>query len=796
MEQTTPRYRPSATSGLTAQQVSQRKTQGLVNTQPDQMTKTIGQIIRDNTLTWFNAFNFGIAICIALVGAYKNLLFLGVILLNILIGIVQEIRSKKMVEKLSVVTMSRADVVRDGKSSHIPVEELVLDDIIILSMGNQICADAIIREGQVEVNEALLTGEAEPIVKQSGELILSGSFVVSGKCRAQVEHVGLDNYATKIAMEAKKYKKVYSSLMNSLDKIVKFTSIFIIPFGILLVLHSQFILHHTIEDTVVATSAALLGMLPKGLVLLTSISLVLGVIKLANKKTLVQELFCIETLSRVDMLCLDKTGTLTQGKMTVSDCFLLDDTISLERVEEFVGTFVHTLDDNNATFTALKERFQQSAGWNSTHTTPFSSARKWSAVTFEGRGTVLIGAPEILLKGRKVVLPDKVSEAEASGSRVLLLAHTYEPVSGVLPSTLRAVAAIVLQDPIRPDAKETLDFFANQGVALKIISGDNPITVSSIAKQAGLKEYGSYVDASTLKTEEELTEAAAKCTIFGRVSPTQKRQLVGALKQQGHTVAMTGDGVNDVLALKDADCSIAMASGSDAARQVSQLVLLDSNFSALPSVVMEGRRVVNNITRTASLFLVKTIFSFLLSFISVFCNMPYPFIPIHLTLISVMAEGIPSFILAFEPNSERIQGNFLFTVLTRAFPSAIIIVLYIVIVNFLSPLLHVPALEITTLNLYLMGFAWLMQLLTVCRPFNKLRAVLWFGMFVGFYGGAVLFRELLSLGLLSYKTFPVFLVLAAACYPLQILFTHLFEKAARKFFPSRVNHPHRFSFKK
>ena len=527
----------------------------------------------------------------------------------------------------------------------------------------------------------------------------------------------------------------------------------------------------------VSTAAALIGMMPKGLVLLTSVSLAVGVIKLARKKTLVQELFCIENLSRVDMLCLDKTGTITQGKMTVSDILPLTAQPPFD-LEEAVGSFIGALDDNNATFLALGERFPARGRWRAVCRTPFSSARKWSSVTFEGRGTVLVGAPEILLRGRSGLLPPAVAEREAAGCRVVLVAHSEERVEGVLPGTVRPVAALVLEDPIRPDARETLAFFTREDVQLKIISGDNPVTVSSIARQAGLPHSDSYIDASTLADEEALRQAAERYTIFGRVSPQQKRQLVHALQDEGHTVAMTGDGVNDVLALKDADCSIAMASGSDAARQISQLVLLDSNFSSLPSVVMEGRRVINNITRTAVLFLVKTIFSFLLSFMALAFSMPYPFIPIQLSLISMVVEGIPSFFLTFEPNRDRIKGRFLSTVLRQAFPCAFIIVLNIILVDQIGPLLGLAALDLATLNVYLTAFIWLYLLLRVCMPLNKLRAAL-FGTMVALFGvAAYLFRDLLQIGTLTLRSLPLFLILAAASLVLYSLVAWAIGRAA------------------
>lgn len=768
-------------TGLSEEEVRRRTEQGQSNQQPETISKTVGQIVRDNVFTLFNAFNFAIGVCIALVGAYRNLLYLGVIALNTAIGIVQELRSKKMVEQLSLLSAPAAAVIRGGTERKVPLDDLVLGDLMALRLGNQVCADACIVSGEVEVDESLLTGESEPVLKKTGDPLLSGSFIISGSCRAAVEHVGGDNYAAKIAAAAKKHKKVDSRLMRSLDQIVKFTSYFIVPLGILMVLNAVFLLSEPLDSAIVSTSAALLGMLPKGLVLLTSVSLAVGVIKLSMQKTLVQELFCIETLSRVDTLCLDKTGTLTMGKMKVCELVALEGGSLPCTSQKAIALLTGALEDNNATFLALKEAFGEDRSLPAAATTPFSSARKWSAATFTGFGTVLIGAPEILLRGEMQALPASLREAQTAGNRVLLVAFSSETVQGALPDQLVPTAAVVISDPIRPDAKKTLSFFAEQDVQIKIISGDNPATVASVARQAGLPDYDSYIDASALTDPQSLEEAAGRYTIFGRVSPAQKRQLVQALQKRGHTVAMTGDGVNDVLALKDADCSIAMASGSDAAKQVSQLVLLESNFSALPGVVMEGRRVVNNVTRTASLFLVKTIFSFLLAFLTLLFGIPYPFVPVQLTLISLLVEGIPAFVLALEPNRERIRGNFLLTVFSRAFPSALIIAAQVVLIHLLRPVLGFNDLESVTLCFYSMGFVWLMQLFMVCRPFYKMRLVLWGSMVALFYLFAYFLRDLFELGTLTAATLPVFLLLAAACYPLQLAIGKITRAVLLKF---------------
>lgn len=755
------RFEPDPSIGLTAEQVKERTRAGLGNTQPDPITKSSWQIIRDNVFTLFNAFNFGVGVAIASVGAYENLLYLCIIISNMVIGIVQEFRSKKMVEELSLISAPKARVIRDGVALEISPEKLVLDDVSVLLPGQQICADATVLEGEIEVNESLLTGESEPVQKHPGDALLSGSFVVSGRCMARVEHVGADNYASGIAAAARRFKKVHSELLSSLDRIVKFTSIFILPLGALLFLNSIFLLHVPMEEAIISVAAALLGMMPKGLVLLTTLSLVVGVIKLAKERTLVQELFCIETLSRVDVLCLDKTGTITQGNMRVDHMIPF---VEEARIMEAGSAFVGALMENNSTFLALKDFFGAAENPLYTALTPFSSERKWSSASFGEKGTVLLGAPDILLRGRDIQLPPEVLEEERQGARVVLLAHSQEEVRGELPQKITPLCALVLLDPIRPDAREILDFFRDQGLSLKIISGDNPATVSAIAHRAGLMDC-SYIDASTLTTDEALEEAMERYSVFGRVTPQQKQKMVAALQKRDHTVAMVGDGVNDVLALKDADCSIAMAAGSDAAKQIAQLVLLNNNFSALPHVVMEGRRVINNITRTAALYLVKTIFSFLLSFMALFFAMPYPFIPIQLSVISTMVEGIPSFFLTFEPNTNRVKKGFLSRVMVQALPTALVITVAILAIDLIAPGAGLGALDISTLTVYLTSFIWVQLLLKVCLPLTPLRLGLWLTMTAGLFLSFLLFPDILSLGYLTSGTLPLFLILGAASVP-------------------------------
>lgn len=762
--------------GLTRQQARQRKEDGLVNAKVRSNQKTVPQIIRDNVMTLFNVFNFAIGVCIFLVGSYENLAYLFVIIGNILIGIVQEIRSKRMVEHLSLITMPTADVIREGERQSIAVEELVLDDVMFLQAGKQICADAIVIHGQVEVNEALLTGESDPVVKRAGDTLLSGSFIISGTCHARVEHIGQENYATHIALSAQTYKKFKSELMTSLNKVVRFTSYFIIPLGVLMALRSQLLLHDTWETTVISTSAALLGMLPKGLVLLTSVSLAAGVIKLARKRTLVQELFCIESLSRVDVLCLDKTGTLTQGNMRVTDVVALQPNPLEEPLDVLLSTYVAHAEENNATFLALRAAFppEQTGPAEVVAHTPFSSTRKWGSMTLASAGTLYLGAPDRIAPFYP--LPRTVSERVRQGARVLLFAYSAQAQPDGSPNDPVPLCAIVLHDPLRQDAKDILAFFAREGVQVKIISGDHPSTVTSIAQQAGLPNWQHTVDATMLQTEADIQQAVQTATIFGRVTPTQKRQIIRAFQAQGHTVAMVGDGVNDVLALKDADCSIAMAAGSEAACQIAQLVLLDSQFSSLPDVVMEGRRVVNNITRTAALFLIKTIFSFLLSFLTALGMVEYPFIPIQLSLIGIVMEGIPAFLLTFEPNHARIDQPFLPTVLRSALPSALVVVINILIIQLGAGTFGLTELDVHTLSVLLTGFAALILLWKVCRPFNWFHRALWSCMTVLFFSCAYLFHDLLSIGVLTSASWPIFIVMAVA----DVLLTWLLSAVARR----------------
>ena len=767
----------ASAQGLTAEEVHARQQQGLVNVAQEKNTKRTGQIISDNVFTLFNAFNLIIALLLAWVHAWTNMLFFAIIVLNACIGIVQEIRAKKLVENLSLLSALKIAVIRGGITSELPVEDLVLDDLIVLSMGSQVCADSTVMQGEIEVNESLLTGEADPILKRPGDALLSGSFVVSGNCQAKVDHVGADNFVAKLAQGAKKHRKVNSELLTSMQKVTRFTGFFIVPIGILLFIEAYVLRADSTFHSVVSTSAALLGMLPKGLVLIISISLAAGVIKLSKKKILVQEMHSIETLAHVDMLCLDKTGTLTQGKMCVSEVNFSGEEALSVAPEVAISAFIGALQDNNATFMALQEHFGADSSYQPLNTTPFSSQRKWSGATFEDLGTIVLGAPEIF---QGFALSDAVEQARQSGTRVVCFAQMAGPLTDEAPSNAVPFAAICLDDPVRDSARETLEFFKHEGVDIKIISGDNALTVSHIAEEVGFENADSFIDLSDLKTNEELCEAAAQHSIFGRVTPDQKRQLIKAFQAQGHTVAMTGDGVNDVLALREADCSIAMASGSDAAKQVSQIVLVQSDFALLPDVLIEGRRVVNNITRIAGIFFIKTIYSVLLAVFALVTLAAFPFIPLQITLIDAVIEAFPGFFLSFEPSKKKPRGAFLPTVLGNASTYAVLILFCFLCLTGLSYFIKTPGFDVTTTLYYAIGTISLAALVLSCRPFNAFRVILCAIAAAGFYGAVAVFYSVLSLKPLAPITFIVLIPLMVICVPLGILLKRVVNKVLRK----------------
>lgn len=757
-------------TGLSSQEVGERQAKGLTNAVQDKVTKTNAQIIKEHLCTLFNFFNFIIGICLILVGAYANLVYLLIVLSNISVGIVQEIHAKKMVENLSLIAATKSVVIRDGQLQEIAVEDIVLDDMTLLSMGSQVCSDSVVVKGQIEVNESLLTGEADPILKRSGDHLLSGSFVISGKGYAQVEHVGADNFASQISGSAKVVKRSHSELLNSMRKVTKFTSYFIVPIGVILFLEAFLMRGDSTYTSVVSTAAALLGMLPKGLVLLISMTLVIGIIKLSGKKVLVQDLYALETLARVDTICLDKTGTITEGNMQVSQIYPVGDTLLPFGAEQAISLFINAMEDNNATFQAIIDKFPAGTGdlhasYQAEMTIPFSSERKWSAAMFKDLGTLVLGAPEKVIPNQMDLLPQEARNAQELGKRILCLGYSKEPIDQrVLPS-LNLIAVVELSDPIRRAAPETLQFFREEGVDVRIISGDNPLTVSSIARQAGLSDYDSCIDMSAVETDEALKEAARHYRVFGRVSPAQKKDIIKALKEEGRTVAMTGDGVNDVLALKEADCSIAMAAGSHAARQVSKMILLNSSFTAIPDMIMEGRRVVNNITRFGGVFLVKTIYSILLAIFSAVTMTAFPFVPIQITLYDGIIEGYPSFFLSLEPSKKRVEGNFLRDVIGRAAPFALLVLLNVLVVTFAAPKSGLSSDETITVMYLLTSLCGLLSVFKACWPFNKVRAFVCITSMIGFFLASYLFSGILYLEHLNSTSLLLFSILAAICIP-------------------------------
>ena len=747
-------------NGLTSEEVQKRIAEGKTNTSNTDNLKSNWQIVKDNVFTLFNLFNFLIAVALGCVQAYTNMIFILIIIINILIGIIQEIHGKNLVKQLSILTVAKTKVIRNGKEEEININELVLDDVVLLSQGDQIPSDAYVIDGEVEVNEALLTGESDTILKVKDAKLLSGSYVVSGKCYAKIEKVGDDNFANQIINATKKHKAVNSELLNSMKKVTNFTSFVIIPVGVILFVQAFVFREVNLQQSVIATAAALLGMLPKGFVLLTSISLETGVIKLAKKQVLVQDLYSVETLAHIDTLCLDKTGTITEGKMKVVDVEKYNESVLPDTFENIMCSYVKETDDSNNTFMALQNYFEGEGKYEKISDISFSSERKWSSVTFKDLGTIVVGAPERLTEKAEMNLPKSVVEAQQDGKRALCVAYTKEPVNFEELPKLTIIASIILADPLRKNAKEMLGYFKTQAVDIKIISGDNPVTVSTIAKRAGLEDYESYIDLSTLESDAEIVDIVDKYSIFARVLPEQKSIIVKALQANGHQVAMTGDGVNDVIALRESDLSITLPEANDAAKQVSQIVLLNQDFSVLKDVLMEGRRVVNNLTNVARIFFIKTIYSMLVSIFCILTNTAFPFIPIQITLIDLAIEAYTSFFISFEPNSKPVVGTFLKTVLRNAAPFAIVITLNIIFLTFMAPVLGIAQAQLITIMYLLIGFVSILAVLEVCIPFNKLHVFLFSTTFVGFFVAVYLFRNLLQISNINASEFGIFVVLA------------------------------------
>ena len=777
-----PLCHPGPQEGLTSAQAEALARAGWDNRPVDSPTKSDRQIIRENLLTYFNLIFTVLAVCLLLVGDWKDTTFLFIVAANAVIGIVQQIRSKRTIEKLTLLSVSKIRAVRDGRVTELSVDELVREDVIELTAGCQIPADGPVLTGQIQVNEALITGEADAIAKGPGDLLRSGSFVISGKCRARLDQVGADSYASKLTLAAKKDSGPgKSEMMRSLDRLIRFIGVVLIPIGGAL-FYTQYVTQDLgLRQAVVSTVAALIGMIPEGLFLLTSVALAVSVVRLAQNRTLIHEMNAIETLARVDVLCVDKTGTVTSPEMRVREVVPLDSAAcSREDIADALGAFYKVLEPDNDTARAIAEKFSYGPSWPSRETVPFSSATKWSAVNFSGRGAYMVGAPDNIMGREFEPLRAQVRSFAEQGGRVLLLAQCDGAEEGKLHGPVVPMALLVLENPLRSGAVKTFAFFRDQGVEVKVISGDDPVTVSAVAAQAGIQGAESYMDARELKTDADIAKAVRQYTVFGRVVPNQKRKLVRALQSQGHTVAMTGDGVNDVLALKDADCGVAMASGADAACQVAQLVLLDSDFAAMPKVVAEGRRVINNIQRASALYLVKNILSFFLAIIMLFADFPYPFIPIHLTLISALTIGIPSFFLALEPNHELVHGKFLRNVFRKAFPGGLSAIFVVLFAELFVYALDLTLTELSTICVVILGINCLMVIYYAARPLDAKRVVLLASMSVCLVVAVVFFGDFFSLSLreLSFAGWLVLAAMALLVVPAQMLLQRLFDQCS------------------
>lgn len=708
-------------NGLTAAEVNARIEAGKINIADDSSDRTTGKIIRDNLLTYFNLIFLVITVLLCIAGAFRDLTFLPIIIGNILIGIVQELRAKKTLDKMKILNAGHAVVIREGKRQKVTAEELVIDDLVWLSSGDAICADSVVVSGEITVNESMLTGEADGIVKKENEELLSGSFVVSGEGYARLTRVGNDSYISKLTNEAKALKKgEESEMIRSINMFVKVIGIIIIPMSVILFVQAFVFRNASFRTSITSMVASIIGLIPEGLYLLTTLALAVSMMKLAKDKVLLHDMKSIESLARVDVLCVDKTGTITKPEMTVTEIVSCDDSMN-----EVFTDYVMSSIDNNATAVALKKYLNDNNVMNGKRTAskvyPFNSTIKYGAMAFNGDYYVL-GAPEFIIKTGFNNLKDNISQYTTKGYRVIVLAKAESLTrDGVIDGEILPLGFVVLANEIRDNAVETFTYFKEQGVAIKVISGDNPATVSEVARQAGIENAEKYVDASTLTDNLMISEAIAKYTVFGRVTPKQKQQFVKALKMQGHTVAMTGDGVNDILALKDADCSVAMASGSEATAQAAQIVLLDSDFSRMPEIVLEGRRVVNNVQRSASLFLVKNLFSLLLTIFSTVLMISYPLMPSQVSLISMFTIGIPGFLLALEPNKSRIKGHFLGNVLLKALPAGLTDFFAVSALVICGHVFNIPSTDIATASTLLIAVVGFMIMIKISHPFNKFK---------------------------------------------------------------------------
>ena len=779
-------------TGLTDEEVRQRVEEGLTNRADISTDKTTKEIVISNVFTYFNLIFLVITILLIMVGSFRNLTFLPIIIGNTVIGIVQEIRAKKTLEKMSLLNAPRADVIRNGSVKQISTEKLVKDDVILLTAGKQICADAVVISGNIQVNESLLTGEADEVEKTEGSTLMSGSFVVSGECYARLEKVGNESYISKLSLEAKSMGgKEQSEMIRSINLIVKWVGIVIIPIGLILFWQSHFVNGESITKSVTSTVAAIIGMIPEGLYLLTTVALALSTMKLARKKVLLHDMKSIETLARVDVLCVDKTGTITEPDMKLKEIFLCKNSgadgtqtaLTLDELKSLILDYANASVDNNATMLALKAYAAETLTNNTSalHRTAvsqqaFSSSLKYGSVTFSD-GTYLLGAPEFIMHEDFARIEEEIIPYADKGDRVLLFArYDGENVENGINGSVTPLGFVALANPIRENAVKTFEYFKSQGVAIKVISGDNPRTVSRIAIQAGIESAESFVDAATLDTEDKIADAVNKYTVFGRVTPKQKKQLVKALQAKGHTVAMTGDGVNDILAMKDADCSVAMASGSEAAAQAAQVVLLDSDFAHMPDVVYEGRRVVNNIQRSASLFLVKNIFSLLLSLFSVILMVTYPLEPAQVSLISMFTIGVPGFLLALEQNKDRIKGRFITNVMLKALPGGLTDVIAVGALVVCGEVFCISDASIGTIATLVLSVVGFMILFKISEPLNRMKYAVIIGNIAGLVFSGFFLKKLFALTDLSNICILLMIVFGFAAESLFRNLTLLVEK--------------------
>ena len=779
-------------TGLTDEEVRQRVEEGLTNRADISTDKTTKEIVISNVFTYFNLIFLVITILLIMVGSFRNLTFLPIIIGNTVIGIVQEIRAKKTLEKMSLLNAPHADVIRNGSVKQISTDELVKDDVILLTAGKQICADAVVISGNIQVNESLLTGEADEVEKTEGSTLMSGSFVVSGECYARLEKVGNESYISRLSLEAKSMGgKEQSEMIRSINLIVKWVGIVIIPIGLILFWQSHFVNGESITKSVTSTVAAIIGMIPEGLYLLTTVALALSTMKLARKKVLLHDMKSIETLARVDVLCVDKTGTITEPDMKLKEIFLCKNSgadgtqtaLTLDELKSLILDYANASVDNNATMLALKAYAAEALTNNTSalHRTAvsqqaFSSSLKYGSVTFSD-GTYLLGAPEFIMHEDFARIEEEIIPYADKGDRVLLFArYNGENVENGINGSVTPLGFVALANPIRANAVKTFEYFKSQGVAIKVISGDNPRTVSRIAIQAGIESAESFVDAATLDTEDKIADAVNKYTVFGRVTPKQKKQLVKALQAKGHTVAMTGDGVNDILAMKDADCSVAMASGSEAAAQAAQVVLLDSDFAHMPDVVYEGRRVVNNIQRSASLFLVKNIFSLLLSLFSVILMVTYPLEPAQVSLISMFTIGVPGFLLALEQNKDRIKGHFITNVMLKALPGGLTDVIAVGALVVCGEVFCISDASIGTIATLVLSVVGFMILFKISEPLNGMKYAVIIGNIAGLVFSGFFLKKLFALTDLSNICILLMIVFGFAAESLFRNLTLLVEK--------------------